>query len=252
MAWRPEAACSRRQENEVAKTLSPELLAFPIATSPRDVLPAQARSGWYLQLLSALQKPVENMAEDTREQLKQLLLEKSVRTGEFTLASGKKSDLYVDCRVTSFDARGARLIGEAGWALVQERLQSDGLSAAGIGGMTLGADPISLAIGMESARQQPDDFLQVFTVRKEAKQYGAGRRIEGNFRSGDAIVVVDDVITTGGSTLKAIDAIESEGGTVLFAFVLVDREEGGRQALEDRGIKVVSLFTRTDLIGTPA
>ena len=192
------------------------------------------------------------MAEDTREQLKQLLLEKSVRTGEFTLASGKKSDLYVDCRVTSFDARGARLSGEAGWARVQERLQSDGLSAAGIGGMTLGAAPISLAIGMESARQQPDDFLQVFTVRKEAKQYGAGRRIEGNFRSGDAIVVVDDVITTGGSTLKAIDAIESEGGTVLFAFVLVDREEGGRQALEDRGIKVVSLFTRTDLIGTPA
>jgi len=188
------------------------------------------------------------MVENIREQLKQLLLEKSVRTGEFTLASGKKSDLYVDCRVTSFDARGARLIGESGWALVRDHLTGKGLSAAAIGGMTLGADPISLAIGMESARQQPDRFLQVFTVRKEAKEYGAGRRIEGNFSSGDPVVVVDDVVTTGGSTLRAIDAIEAEGGKVLFAFVLVDREEGGRQALEERGVEVVSLFTRAELL----
>ena len=188
------------------------------------------------------------MAENIREQLRQLLLEKSVRTGEFTLASGKKSDLYVDCRVTSFDAKGARLIGEAGWSLVQEHLAKEALSAAAIGGMTLGADPISLAIGMESARQQPDRFLQVFTVRKEAKAYGAGRRIEGHFSSGDPVVVVDDVVTTGGSTLRAIEAIEAEGGKVLFAFVLVDREEGGRQVLEERGVKVISLFTRTELL----
>tara|TARA_B100000963_G_C22335895_1_gene540723 strand:+ start:109 stop:684 length:576 start_codon:yes stop_codon:yes gene_type:complete len=188
------------------------------------------------------------MVENIREQLRQLLLEKSVRTGEFTLASGKKSDLYVDCRVTSFDAKGARLIGEAGWALVEDHLEQGGLSAAAIGGMTLGADPISLAIGMESARQQPDRFLQVFTVRKEAKGYGAGRRIEGNFSSGNPVVVVDDVVTTGGSTLRAIEAIEAEGGKVLFAFVLVDREEGGRQALEERGVKVISLFTRTELL----
>ena len=188
------------------------------------------------------------MAKDIREQLRQLLMEKSVRTGEFTLASGQKSDLYVDCRVSSFDSRGARLIGEAGWACVREQLERENLSAAAIGGMTLGAAPISLAIGMESARQQPDRFLQVFTVRKEAKGYGAGRRIEGNFSTGDPVVVVDDVITTGGSTLRAIDAIESEGGRVLFAFVLVDREEGGRKALEERGIQVVSLFTRSELL----
>ena len=190
------------------------------------------------------------MPENTREELKLLLLDKSVRTGEFTLASGRKSDLYLDCRVTSFDSRGARLIGEEGWSAVREKLSANDLSAAAIGGMTLGADPISLAIGMESARQRPDDFLQVFTVRKEAKGYGVGRRIEGNFSPGDSIVVVDDVITTGGSTLKAVDAIEAEGGKVLFAFVLVDREEGGRQALEERGIEVLSLFTRTNLLGS--
>ena len=200
--------------------------------------------------LSAFHKRTNPMPEDTHAELKKLLLEKSVRTGEFTLASGKKSDLYVDCRVTSFDSRGARLIGEAGWALASKHLSESGLSAAAIGGMTLGADPISLAIGMESARQRPDDCLQVFAVRKEAKQYGAGRRIEGNFSAGDAVIVVDDVITTGGSTLKAIEAIESEGGNVLFAFVLVDREEGGRQALEERGVTVVPLFTRTDLLGS--
>ena len=106
-------------------------------------------------VLSAFHKHTNPMPEDTHAELKQLLLDKSVRTGEFTLASGKKSDLYVDCRVTSFDSRGARLIGEEGWALVRKQLSESGLSAAAIGGMTLGADPISLAIGMESARQQP-------------------------------------------------------------------------------------------------
>lgn len=183
------------------------------------------------------------------DELKQLLLEKSVRTGEFTLSSGKTSDLYVDCRVTGFDSKGARLIGEAGWAAVREKLEADALQADAIGGMTLGADPISLSIGVESARQQPDNFLQVFTVRKEAKGYGAGRRIEGNFQEGDSVVVVDDVITTGQSTLKAIDAIEEAGGKILFAFVLVDREEGGREAIEKHGIDVVPLFTRTTLLG---
>jgi orotate phosphoribosyltransferase len=176
-------------------------------------------------------------------------LEKSVRTGQFTLASGKTSDLYVDCRVTSFDSRGARLIGEAGWAAVRDKLAAERLRADAIGGMTLGADPIALAIGMESARERPNGFLQVFTVRKEAKGYGAAKRIEGNFSKGQSVVVVDDVITTGGSTLRAIDAIVAEGGHVCFAFVLVDRQEGGREALEARGISVLSLFTRTSLLG---
>lgn len=180
-----------------------------------------------------------------KDELKKMLLEKSVRTGDFTLASGKKSDLYVDCRVTAMDSHGARWVGEVGWDAVRERAQAEGIQA--IGGMTMGADPISLAVGMESARR--DEMIQVFTVRKEPKGHGRGKQIEGNFKSGDKIIVVDDVITTGGSTVKAIEAIRNEGGEVAFALVLVDREEGGRAAIEEIGVPVVSLFTRSELLG---
>lgn len=185
---------------------------------------------------------------DTAADLKKILLEKSVRTGEFTLASGKTSDLYIDCRVTALDPFGANLIGQLGWQAVRDKIQAENLKIDAIGGMTLGADPISLAVGMASANTHPDEALQVFTVRKEPKGHGAGKQIEGNFKSGDTIVVVDDVITTGGSTLKAVDVIEREGGKVAFCLVLVDREEGGRQAIEDRGIPVIPLFSRKTLL----
>lgn len=181
--------------------------------------------------------------------LKGILLEKSVRTGDFTLASGAKSDLYIDCRVTALDPIGARYIGQLGWAAVRERMQAEGLELNAIGGMTMGADPISLAVGMTSGMENPDEMLQVFNIRKEPKGHGRGKQIEGNFKAGDQVVVVDDVITTGGSTLQAIDVIEREGGTVKFALVLVDREEGGRAAIEARGIPVVALYTRKILLG---
>jgi orotate phosphoribosyltransferase len=189
------------------------------------------------------------MSESVREQLKGMLLEKSVRTGEFTLASGKTSDLYIDCRVTAMDCHGARLVGEVGWAAVRDFLSEKGLEADCIGGMTMGADPVSLAVGMESARQESEKPLQIFTVRKEPKGHGQGKQIEGNFKAGDRVVVVDDVITTGGSTLKAIDAIEGAGGKIVAALVLVDRSEGGRPAIENRGIPVVALFDRAQLLG---
>ena len=184
----------------------------------------------------------------TAADLKKILLAKSVRTGNFTLASGKQSDLYIDCRVTSLDPFGANLIGQLGWHAVRSKIHSEHLDVQAIGGMTMGADPISLAVGMASAAQHPDEALQVFTVRKEPKGHGIGKQIEGNFVSGNTVVVVDDVITTGGSTLKAIDAIEREGGNVAFCLVLVDREEGGRQAIEARGVPVISLFTRHGLL----
>ena len=180
--------------------------------------------------------------------LKKILLDKSVRTGEFNLASGKKSDLYIDCRVTAMDPFGANRIGDLGWHAVRSKIHSEHLTIDAIGGMTLGADPISLAVGMASANKHPEEALQVFTVRKEPKGHGAGKQIEGNFKSGDTVIVVDDVITTGGSTLKAVDVIEREGGKVAFCLVLVDREEGGRQAIEARGIPVISLFSRSTLL----
>jgi orotate phosphoribosyltransferase len=184
--------------------------------------------------------------------LRQLLLEKSVRTGTFTLASGKTSDLYIDCRVTTLDPVGANWVGELGWQTVQAYLAEHALHVDAIGGMTMGADPISLAVGMTSARHRPSQPLQVFTVRKEPKGHGRGKQIEGNFHEGNTVIVVDDVITTGGSTLKAIDAIEAAGGKIAFALVLVDREEGGRAAIEARGIPVVALFTRTSLLSEPS
>lgn len=181
-----------------------------------------------------------------KEELLNILLAKSIKTGHFVLASGKESDLYCDCRVTTLDARGANLIGEEGWKLVKEEILPRFPEASAIGGMTMGADPISLAIGMYSAKEKP---LNVFTVRKEPKDHGRGKRIEGNFSAGQHIIVVDDVITTGGSTIKAIDAIEAEGGKVVAALVLVDREEGGREAIEARGVPVFSLYTRRSIFG---
>lgn len=181
--------------------------------------------------------------------LKSILLAKSVRTGKFTLASGKESDLYIDCRVTTLDPVGANLVGEIGWQAVREYIAQNQLSINAIGGMTMGADPISLAVGMTSARVNPDEALQVFTVRKEPKGHGRGKQIEGNFADGNTVIVVDDVITTGGSTIKAIEAIQREGGKVAFALVLVDREEGGREAIEALGVPVVALYNRTSLLG---
>lgn len=180
--------------------------------------------------------------------LKAILLEKSVRKGSFVLASGKVSDLYIDCRVSTLDAQGAILVGQLGWQAVIEYLAQNPQRIDAIGGMTMGADPISLAVGMESFRQQPASPLSIFTVRKEPKGHGQGKQIEGNFAAGQRVIVVDDVITTGGSTLKAIDAIEAAGGEVAFALVLVDRQEGGREAIEARGLSVVSLFTRASLL----
>ena len=134
----------------------------------------------------------------TASSQKKLLLRKSVRTGTFTLASGKESDLYIDCRMTALDPFGANLIGDLAWHAIRSKIHSEHLEIHAIGGRTLGADPSSLAVGMTSAAKNPDEALQVFTVRKEPKGHGAGKQIEGNFESGNTVIVVDDVITTCG------------------------------------------------------
>lgn len=182
-----------------------------------------------------------------RTELLELLIRKSVVRGEFTLASGAKSDLYVDAKLTTLDPRGAVLVGKVGWALVKETIARRGLEVDSIGGLTMGADAISLCIGMAAFLENAESDLQTFTVRKAAKAHGRQKLVEGNFAAGHRVVVVDDVITTGGSTLQAIDAIEAEGGRVAFVIALVDRQEGGRKNIEQRGFEVVSIFTREDV-----
>lgn len=186
--------------------------------------------------------------ESARSELRSILLEKSVKTGDFTLASGAKSNLYVDCRVTTFDSRGAVLVGQLMHDLVRREEAARGLQVGAIGGLTLGADPISLSTAMTSSMAGDATPIRCFVVRKEAKGHGRGKRIEGNFNAGDSVVVVDDVITTGDSTLKAIAAVEEEGGKVAFVAVLVDREEGGKANIEGKGYPVAALFKRSELV----
>jgi orotate phosphoribosyltransferase len=187
-------------------------------------------------------------ASDPKSELRDLLKQKSVFYGDFTLSSGGKSRYYVDCKLTTFDPRGAWLVGRVMHELVrrEEALRAVALDA--VGGLTMGADPICLAIGMMSCNDAKP--LQIFSVRKTAKAYGQTKLIEGNFKKGNTVVVVDDVVTRGESTLAAIHAVVQEGGKVAFVAVLVDRDEGGRQKIEAEGYPVIAAFQRNELIET--
>jgi orotate phosphoribosyltransferase len=190
--------------------------------------------------------------EPNEQELLDILIRNSACRGNFTLASGAQSDLYIDARLTTLDPRGARLIGQVGWKLIKEYATKLGGQIDAIGGLTMGADPVAVSIALAALSDEPPALLQAFVVRKSVKAHGRQKLIEGNFSEGNSVVVIDDVITTGGSTLQAIEAIEEAGGRVSFVLVLVDREEGGREAIEKHGHKVVTFFTRTDLIGANA
>ena len=187
-----------------------------------------------------------------KEQLLEILKEKSVCRGAFTLASGAQSDFYVDAKLTTSDPRAALLVGSVGWELVKETTRAGIIHVDSIGGLTMGADWMALSIGIASYLDSPSSDIQTFSVRKSAKKHGRHKLIEGNFSPGDSVVVVDDVITTGGSTIQAIDAIEEAGGRIAFVIALVDRQEGGRENIEKRGHKVVPIFTRAELTGADA
>src|SRR5665213_2357212 len=169
------------------------------------------------------------------ESLEHLLIEKSVRTGHFILASGKESTVYVDARLTTMSPEGMQLIGP----LALEKIDSAHWDPDSIGGLTLGADPVSFAISYASAiRKKP---LRAFTVRKEAKTHGTGNLIEGRFSAHDKVVVVEDVITTGKSALQAIDAVRRQGAELIGVLAVVDREEGGVEAINNSGCQVIAL-----------
>ncbi len=176
-----------------------------------------------------------------RERLARLLMEKSYIKGDIVLTSGKKSDYYFDCKQTALDPEGAFLIGN----LFLDHLQA--LDVAGVGGMTLGADPLVSAVSVLSyVRCRP---LPAFIVRKEAKGHGTGRFLEGlgNFAPGARVAMLEDVVTTGGTLLKAIGHVEEAGFKVVSVLAVLDREEGGRENLTAAGHPLTALYTRHQL-----
>ena len=176
------------------------------------------------------------------DRLLTLLAERSARRGHFTLASGRQSTLYIDARLTTMSPDGLALVGPLGLSA----LDAAGWTIDAAGGLTLGADPVSYAIAYASALAGTP--IRAFTVRKEAKAHGTGRLIEGPFRQGDRVAVIEDVITTGGSALRAVEAVRNAGGEVVGVLALVDREEGGRQVLEGAGLPVISLARASDIV----
>ena len=171
-----------------------------------------------------------------------LLAARSAKRGQFTLASGKQSAFYIDARLTTMSPEGLSTIGP----LALSALRQTGWRVDAVGGLTLGADPIAYAISYASAHT--DHPLRAFTVRKELKTHGTGKLLEGPFRQGDRVAVIEDVITTGGSAIRAIDAVRTAGGVIAGVLALVDREEGGRQTIEKAGVPVVALVTASQII----
>ena len=179
-----------------------------------------------------------------RDQLLSLLAEKSFRLGQFKLSSGGTSDYYIDCRLTTLDARGAMLTGKT----VLDEMKLQGWTADAIGGLTMGADPIVVATSVISAQQgKPTNG---FLVRKAEKTHGTGQRIEGFREKPAKVVIVDDVCTTGASTIQAIEAARDYGFEIVGVLCLVEREEaGGRASVEKAAApaKFVALFTANDV-----
>ena len=188
--------------------------------------------------------------DQARAELLALLKKKSVFFGDFTLASGAKSTYYIDCRLTTLDPRGAWLVGQVMFELIRKQQSAMKADVVAVGGLTMGADPVALAIGIHSYLSNPAAPYQVFTVRKTPKSHGQTKLIEGNFKSGDSVVVLDDVITRGESTITAINAITKEVGKIAFVASLVDRQEGGRKNIEALGYTVISAFTREELLAS--
>jgi orotate phosphoribosyltransferase len=181
-------------------------------------------------------------SSESRQQLLDLILDVSFRREKVTLASGRESDFYLDLRQTLMRPQGVALAG----ALAFERLGA-GTPVDAVGGMAVGAVPFVSAVLAAAAARDPSTSLLGFFVRKEAKGHGLGRRIEGGFAPGQTVALLEDTVTTGGSTLEAIEIVEAAGGKVGRVLCLVDRGEGGREAFSARGYELEALFGRGDL-----
>jgi len=179
-------------------------------------------------------------AEQCKQRLKELIIEKALRFGDFTLASGEKSNYYMDCRPVTLSSEGAYCLGRC---LVEE-LRDDGVDA--LGGMVVGAVPIAAATSAVAASLGVK--LDAFCVRKEPKDHGTGQQVEGPLAEGARVAMVEDTVTTGGSTLRAIEALKRERNVeIVTVVVMVDRQEGAAEAFAEAGYNFRSLFTVADL-----
>jgi orotate phosphoribosyltransferase len=206
------------------------------------------------------------MPNDARTDLLNLIATLSFKLGDFTLASGQKSDYYIDCRTTTLHAEGGRLSGLVLYDLIHQHLPH----AEAVGGLTMGADPLvsntasasawavadhaeilelSSELELETGSDPAPTLIHGFLVRKAEKSHGTGRRIEGFLKKGAQVVIVDDVCTTGGSTITAIEAAREAGMTVAGVLCLVDREQGGRAHIETAaaGAPFISVYTAADV-----
>ena len=181
---------------------------------------------------------------DLRARLLQLIREKSYEEGEVTLTSGKKSTFYVDGKQTTLDSEGGYLVGK----LFYEMIKGSKIPVEAVGGPTLGADPIVTAISIVSYLEGGP--IPAFIIRKEPKKHGKALWIEGDksLSPGTNVAIVEDVVTTGGSTLRAIEIAKTQGFQVVKVLALVDREEGGRENLAREGYILESIFTKTDIV----
>jgi len=180
-----------------------------------------------------------------RAELLKLIRKLSYREGEFTLSSGKKSQHYCNLKTTSLHPDGAYYIGQ----LVMEKILDEKLEIDGIGGLTLGADPLATAISLVARKE--GYHWPAFIVRKEPQKHGASKYIEGleNFKPGAKLLVLEDTLTTGASSMKAVLHLREEGFEPVAVFTIVDREEGGREVFDRAGIPIFSLFSLAELKG---
>jgi orotate phosphoribosyltransferase len=187
--------------------------------------------------------------ENTRERLLELLVQHSFQQNAdpiFTLASGRKSRYYINCKPTTFMPEAMPLLGGLFFERIKavERREGDPIDA--VGGLTLGADPIAYAIAYHSALQGMP--IQAFSVRKEPKDHGAQKWVEGFEQTGARVAIIEDVVTTGGSTLRAIEGALNAGFRIQAVLALVDRQEGGREELQKKGYVLESIYTTEDLM----